>query len=150
MLAILVADYKVSCRNENSVELGSNHILHKDAAGTLFSLNLNVKRKAYGNILDSAVGCSGIVKSVASINYGLRTRDKGLVFILARKTLLELRHLCAELVELLGTGEVLQDDVCTIGTLDAVKIVIAAFARAEDQVHLAVVGIKPLQSALLV
>ena len=63
---------------------------------------------------------------------------------------LELLHTGRKGVELLGAAEILQQHICPVGSLGAVKAIIHGLYGADDEVHFAVVHLQPGLVALVI
>ena len=93
---------------------------------------------------------TGAVDGVVGVDVGLVARNKSLVLLLARDLLLELRKHRFELIENLGTLEILEEHISLVGCLETIELVIIDLVRADDEVHLAVRHLQPGKVAVII
>ena len=145
-----IVQQHVAGRAYHIVEFGADDILQQDGTGTLVPLHIGIVGQVQGNHLHTRIGLSGIVEGVAGEDIGTGSGLEGLVSVLAGKILLEFIQAGDILHQHFRLGLVLQKDKSLIGTLQAEKLVVVRLVRAQDQVHLAVVHLQPVDIALVV
>ena len=134
-------------RVDNPVELLHHNVAKEGRTGTGLCLNFLIVREIQSNQLYSVTGA---VDGVVGVDVGLVARNKSLVLLLARDLLLELRKHRLELIENLGTLEILEEHISLVGCLETIELVIIDLVRADDEVHLAVRHLQPGKVAVII
>ena len=137
-------------RVDNPVELLHHNVAKEGRTGTGLCLNFLIVREIQSNQLYTCVSVTGAVDGVVGVDVGLVARNKSLVLLLARDLLLELRKHRFELIENLGTLEILEEHISLVGCLETIELVIIDLVRADDEVHLAVRHLQPGKVAVII
>ena len=150
VILLVRAENHDSHRVDKSVELLHHNVAKKGGTCSGLGLNLLIIRKIQSDKLDAGICVAGAVDGVVGVYVRLVTRNESLVLILARDLLLKLRKHRLELVEDLGTLEILEEHISLVGSLHTIKLVIIDLVRADDEVHLAVRHLQPGKVAVII
>ena len=137
-------------RVDNPVELLHHNVAKEGGTCSGLDLNLLIVREIQSDKLDAGVGVACAVDGVVGVDVRLVARYECLVLILTWDLLLELRKHRLELVEDLGTLEILEEHISLVGCLETIELVIIDLVRADDEVHLAVRHLQPGKVAVII
>ena len=133
---------------DHVIELLADDVLQKDRTGAKSLLNISVVREVQGDNLDSGVSLTGIIDGVAGEYVRTGPGLECLVHILNRKHALEFLETGDIFHKLLGPGLILKKHESLIRALDTQQLVVSGLIRADHEIHLAVLHLKPSLSAV--
>ena len=117
-------------RVDRAVELLADDVVEDDGAGAQFLLCLGIIGEVDADDFIAGIGVAAAIQDVAGKDVGLGTGNEMVVGCIAGEHLLIFRHTGGQGIQLLGTLEVFQENVGSIGCLSAVETVIHRFDGA--------------------
>ena len=143
MGAVIGLQQEHAGREDGAVELLADDVVEQDGAGAEVFLHADVIGQVHGDVLITGVGIAAIIDDIAGVDVGLGAGDEVAIGGVSGQGGLQFRQTVAQILQGAGAVLVLQEDVCAVGSLDAITVVVNGFGGAYYDVHLAVGHFQP-------